>query len=760
MILNEMSSPSTGATASISRNMEHNGVASPVTKTTNHDVALNNIERKSTPINRNTFVVRLKPAPENGDGNQIPKTNLLQLFKNSDANNVSVVKALGIGKIVVNRTLIKNTKNKMAVPVRRDVKSANNNTTRISVEIPTTTIKLTTSKSPLFIRGRPQKIIKHEKQEIDTEKKDDDIGKNLANFMNFKLSSIVPSPIKQESNHDGSFQFSHENKKINNPSDDDLTSLSWLIENDKSLTKTIRSCNPDDAGISLSGDESGEDDDIGYAENKAVFTAKSKVDCSGQGGFATRQYGQPYSPNGKPPYSFSCLIFMAVEDSPEKKLPVKDIYSWVCKHFPYFRTAPSGWKNSIRHNLSLNKCFKKAETNNNTHDAIKGSLWCIDPAYRPNLIQALKRTPFYPYLYPGGMCQRQPLSLNNLASLLPGVKSGRVPLWSPSMTPSQTSWTDPDVASAALNLMGLKGTDTIDQQSPNVKSTIQELTAEICSRSRDIIGSIPIVITDPADDHTYTTISLARHREEETGDRCTSPDSDKSAPDAAYEFETCGTDFETEDEESGLYGEECDLGDSGFASLRGGKKRKVNDTSSTKNKRKRNSKSTEQESRRQSSKSRSKRSSPKQGLKVRFQTKNKSNKSGNSKKSSKFDDTNSDVDSGKDSPKVEIKSRSRTRKRSLSKESTSEKKNSKKVVRTRTTHSSPYGTRSSTQTRHSKRIAASEQGNALEKASARKRRQDSISINWEDEEEIKLAAGSLLHLAGVRSPQSSCLSNT
>ena len=31
----------------------------------------------------------------------------------------------------------------------------------------------------------------------------------------------------------------------------------------------------------------------------------------------------------KPPYSFATLIFMAIEDSPVKKLPVKDIYSWI-----------------------------------------------------------------------------------------------------------------------------------------------------------------------------------------------------------------------------------------------------------------------------------------------------------------------------------------------------------------------------------------------------------------------------------------------
>lgn len=73
----------------------------------------------------------------------------------------------------------------------------------------------------------------------------------------------------------------------------------------------------------------------------------------------------PYDPlkhtNSKPPYSFSCLIFMAIEDSEQKALPVKEIYTWILEHFPYFKNAPTGWKNSVRHNLSLNKCFEKVE---------------------------------------------------------------------------------------------------------------------------------------------------------------------------------------------------------------------------------------------------------------------------------------------------------------------------------------------------------------------------------------------------------------
>lgn len=73
----------------------------------------------------------------------------------------------------------------------------------------------------------------------------------------------------------------------------------------------------------------------------------------------------PYDPlihtTNKPPLSFSSLIFLAIEDSNDKALPVKEIYAWIVAHYPYFKTAPTGWKNSVRHNLSLNKCFQKVE---------------------------------------------------------------------------------------------------------------------------------------------------------------------------------------------------------------------------------------------------------------------------------------------------------------------------------------------------------------------------------------------------------------
>ncbi|XP_066499310.1 forkhead box protein N1 [Hoplias malabaricus] len=93
----------------------------------------------------------------------------------------------------------------------------------------------------------------------------------------------------------------------------------------------------------------------------------------------TNQEGpvQPLYP--KPIYSYSILIFMALRNSRTGSLPVSEIYSFMTEHFPYFKTAPDGWKNSVRHNLSLNKCFEKVE-NKNGNSSRKGCLWALNPA--------------------------------------------------------------------------------------------------------------------------------------------------------------------------------------------------------------------------------------------------------------------------------------------------------------------------------------------------------------------------------------------
>ncbi|VDP10323.1 unnamed protein product [Soboliphyme baturini] len=78
----------------------------------------------------------------------------------------------------------------------------------------------------------------------------------------------------------------------------------------------------------------------------------------------------------KPQHSYIGLIAMAILSSEEKKMVLCDIYQWILDHYSYFRSRGPGWRNSIRHNLSLNDCFIKAGRSANG----KGHYWAIHPA--------------------------------------------------------------------------------------------------------------------------------------------------------------------------------------------------------------------------------------------------------------------------------------------------------------------------------------------------------------------------------------------
>ncbi|XP_035243141.1 forkhead box protein P3-like isoform X1 [Anguilla anguilla] len=77
--------------------------------------------------------------------------------------------------------------------------------------------------------------------------------------------------------------------------------------------------------------------------------------------------------NIRPPYTYADLIRWAILESPDKQLTLSEIYHWFTKMFFYFRHNTATWKNAVRHNLSLHKCFVRVE-------GAKGAVWTVNEA--------------------------------------------------------------------------------------------------------------------------------------------------------------------------------------------------------------------------------------------------------------------------------------------------------------------------------------------------------------------------------------------
>ncbi|KAM3861290.1 forkhead box protein O3B [Diretmus argenteus] len=78
--------------------------------------------------------------------------------------------------------------------------------------------------------------------------------------------------------------------------------------------------------------------------------------------------------------SYADLITKAIESTPDKRLTLSQIYDWMVRCIPYFKdkgdsNSSAGWKNSIRHNLSLHSRFIRVQ-NEGTG---KSSWWMINP---------------------------------------------------------------------------------------------------------------------------------------------------------------------------------------------------------------------------------------------------------------------------------------------------------------------------------------------------------------------------------------------
>ncbi|XP_005999348.1 forkhead box protein N2b [Latimeria chalumnae] len=329
--------------------------------------------------------------------------------------------------------------------------------------------------------------------------------------------------------------------------DEDLTNLNWLHEN----TNLLKHFSLENEGLPLVNplhDVAGGN----MSSFSPVYSLNTEKNLR----------------NSKPPYSFSLLIYMAIEDSPNKCLPVKEIYSWILEHFPYFVSAPTGWKNSVRHNLSLNKCFRKVERSHGKANG-KGSLWCVDPEYKPSLIQALKKQHFsVPHIF-----YTPPASP-------PSASSPPHHLTSVIQHHPASSIEDSDIdAATAMMLL-----NTSPGQGDLQCGQFPKLKAAALPKKRSHDGAFThhshistqgtdsaVVTSDPKEDHNYSASNEASQRCESR-----SSVSSLSSVDGAYEFAAKSSRERSDGSEGFQSGEDTDdcendpLGDSGFISQRCG----------------------------------------------------------------------------------------------------------------------------------------------------------------------------------------------
>ena len=78
----------------------------------------------------------------------------------------------------------------------------------------------------------------------------------------------------------------------------------------------------------------------------------------------------------KPPFSYSAMLTTCIRKySSEQGMSLSEIYGGIRELYPYYKYCPDGWQSSVRHNLSLNKSFRKVCKKG------KGWLWGLDEAY-------------------------------------------------------------------------------------------------------------------------------------------------------------------------------------------------------------------------------------------------------------------------------------------------------------------------------------------------------------------------------------------
>lgn len=113
-------------------------------------------------------------------------------------------------------------------------------------------------------------------------------------------------------------------------------------------------------------------DDIGKFEKSPSSPSPSPISPS-----SPSPHSSSSEKLSRPIVSYVLMITEALNSDPNGRMVLGDIYKYIANKWPYFKESAIGWKNSVRHNLSLNRNFHKEEriTEDGKVMKTKGTWW-------------------------------------------------------------------------------------------------------------------------------------------------------------------------------------------------------------------------------------------------------------------------------------------------------------------------------------------------------------------------------------------------